>query len=68
MENIKVTLDDQQVKHVMKHLGICAGDSWLKVKKELEKYAQETLNEKVRKLEGLYYLNNSIYTHLEKEK
>lgn len=59
MENIKITLDDRQVKHVMKHLGLTGNESWTKVKTEMEKYAQETLNEKVRKLEGLYYINNS---------
>ena len=60
MENIKITLDDRQVKHVMKHLGLTGNDNWLKVKAELQKYVQATVVDKVRKLEGLYYINKSF--------
>ena len=58
MENIKVTLDDMQVKHLMKHLGINEKCNWIEVKTELQRFAQKILNEKVKKLEGLYYINN----------
>lgn len=51
MENIQVTLSENQVKHIMKHLGLTGKDNWLKVKAELAGFVKKAVLDKTRKLQ-----------------